>query len=318
MSESILVIKLGALGDFIQALGPLAAIRAHHKDARIVLLTTRPYVALAEATGLVDEVWLDPRPKLWQIGTWRSLRRIFKRGRFRRVYDLQTSDRSSFYYRLFWPQKPPKWSGIARGCSHPHANPGRDAMHTVERQAEQLKMAGVSVTAFDDPAELDWSWAETDVSALTPEGPYWIIAPGGAAHRPDKRWPEAHFIALARHLADSGRTPVLIGGDDERPLTGAIAAAAPGAVDLAGQTELLQLATLAKGAQGAVGNDTGPMHLAAAVGCPTWVLYSDASDPALCGQRGRKVTILRRPSLADLTPDEVIAELTLDKPDGAA
>jgi ADP-heptose:LPS heptosyltransferase len=313
MSESILVIKLGALGDFVQALGPMAAIRAHHKSARIVLLTTRPYVALAEATGLVDEVWLDPKPKLFQIGTWRALRRSLKRGNFNRVYDLQTSDRSSWYYHLFLPQNAPEWSGIARGCSHPHANPARDAMHTIERQAEQLKMAGVSITEFDDPAKLDISWAGADVTKLAPRAPYWLLAPGGAAHRPDKRWPAENFTALARRLTDAGRTPVLIGGADEGALSGAIAAGAPGTLDLAGRTDLLELAALAKGAEGAVGNDTGPMHLAAAVGCPTWALYSNASDPALCGQRGRQVTILRRPSLAELAVPEVAAALPLDK-----
>jgi ADP-heptose:LPS heptosyltransferase len=61
-----------------------------------------------------------------------------------------------------------------------------------------------------------------------------------------------------------------------------------------------------------VGNDTGPMHLIAAVGCPSWVLYSSASDPKLCGQRGERVTILRRDSLAGLNPAELIATLGQD------
>lgn len=309
MSQSILIIKLGALGDFIQALGPMAAIRAHHKGARIVLLTSRPFIDLAEASGYVNDVWLDPRPKAWQIGTWRALRRSLRRGAFSRVYDLQTSDRSSFYYRLYFPDKPPEWSGIARGCSHPHANPGRDRMHTIERQAEQLKLAGVPTTDFDDPGKLDFSWATADISGLVPAAPYWLLAPGGAAHRPEKRWPAENYRTLARHLTDNGLTPVIVGGEDERALASEIAAQAPSTVDLTGKTGLLQLAALARGAAGALGNDTGPMHLMAAIGCPSWVLYSNASDPTLCGQRGPAVTILRRPSLAELTAAEVIAAL---------
>ncbi|MGH6618562.1 MAG: glycosyltransferase family 9 protein, partial [Alphaproteobacteria bacterium] len=60
-----------------------------------------------------------------------------------------------------------------------------------------------------------------------------------------------------------------------------------------------------------VGNDTGPMHIAAAVGCPSLVLFSAESDPALCGQRGPAVAYLRRPVLADLAVAEVEAALRL-------
>ena len=63
-------------------------------------------------------------------------------GAFVRVYDLQTSDRSSFYFRLFRRPKP-EWSGIAAGCSLRHTNSQRDSLHTIERQREQLAMAGI-------------------------------------------------------------------------------------------------------------------------------------------------------------------------------
>jgi ADP-heptose:LPS heptosyltransferase len=78
-------------------------------------------------------------------------------------------------------------------------------------------------------------------------------------------------------------------------------------LSLAGATSLLDVAALARGARLAVGNDTGPMHLAALAGCRSVILFSDVSDPALCGQRGNDVTILRRPDLSDLSVDEVWA-----------
>ena len=189
----ILVIKLGALGDFVQALGPMAAIRAQHARQRIILLTTRPYVAFAEASGYVDQVWLDTRPSLLKINKWIALRRVLRKAEFQRIYDLQTSDRSSFYHRLFFPEKAPQWSGIARGCSHPHANPNRDAMHTVERQREQLTMAGVKMAGFDDIAELDLGWATADVSGFALPENYALLVPGGAAHRLKRR--RAHGAA---------------------------------------------------------------------------------------------------------------------------
>ena len=100
-ADRVLVIKLGALGDFVQALGPMAAIRKHHAGAHMVLLTSKPYVDFAKACGLFDDVWVDEeRPKAWQIGRVLRLRQKLKAGGFSRVYDLQTSDRSSFYFHI--------------------------------------------------------------------------------------------------------------------------------------------------------------------------------------------------------------------------
>ena len=312
-SGNILVIKLGALGDFVQALGPMRAIRDHHPGRRIDLLTTPPFEDLATATGLFDRVIARPRMKWHQLSALCTLRRDLIQGGYTRVYDLQTSDRSSFYFRLFPARTRPEWSGIARGCSHPHANPERDRMHTVERQADQLAMAGIPSAPVPD-----LSFAETDLARFGLPDPFALIVPGGAAHRPAKRWPADRFAALARHLSGQGITPLLIGGADERALHDDILAAAPGARSLCGETTLLDLAALARRAALAVGNDTGPMHVAALAGAPTVVLYSHASDPALCAQRGPQVTILREARLSDLTLEDVLKVLpALPLPDPA-
>ena len=142
--------KLGALGDFVQALGPAAAIRRHHRDAEITLLTTAPFAALARASEVFDAVWIDARPRPWQAGRWLALRRRLRGAGFDRVYDLQTSRRSGVYFRLLGPGRRPEWSGIAAGCSHPHANPDRDHMHTLDRQAERLGVAGIAAVLPPD------------------------------------------------------------------------------------------------------------------------------------------------------------------------
>jgi ADP-heptose:LPS heptosyltransferase len=292
----ILIIKLGALGDFVQALGPMAAIRNHHRDVHLTLLTTKPYAAMALQTDLIDDVWLDARPAWYRPGEWMSLRRRLREAQFEWVYDLQTSDRSSFYYRLFWPGPYPKWSGIAKGCSHPHANPERDFMHTVDRQREQLHMA-------------DLSWAQADTAGLGITGPYALLVPGGAAHRPGKRWPAEQYGTLAQWLAARSIQPVIIGTSLESDVLDQIASACPDALDLRDRTDFPAITALAGKAVCAVGNDTGPMHLITAAGCPTLVLYSYDSDPALCGQRGPAVVMLRQDSLADITTDTIIEAL---------
>lgn len=299
--SAILVIKLGALGDFVQSLGPFAAIRRHHEGARVTLLTTEPFREFAAASGYFDEVWTGGRPGATDVAGWLRLRRRLREGGFDRVYDLQTSGRSSFYHRLFWPGAAPEWSGIAAGCSHPHANPARDTMHTVERQAEQLAMAGIA----DVPAP-DLSWATADLQRFALPERFVLLVPGGAAHRPAKRWPAERFGKLARIMASDGLAPVLLGSAQENPIMSIIRNRCPDTIDLAGHTDLFEVAALGRAAQAACGNDTGPMHLVSAVGCPSVVLYSDESDPAICGQQGRAVTILRRDRLDALSVDDVV------------
>lgn len=304
--ERVLVIKLGALGDFVQALGPFAAIRRHHARAHITLLTIAPFVEFAAKSGYFDAVWRDNRPPPWAAGAWLALRRRLGRGGFERVYDLQTSDRTGFYHWLMGPGRRPEWSGIARGCSHPHANPRRDSMHTLERQAEQLAGAGI-----DEVPPPDLSWVEADTGRFGLSGRYVLMVPGGAAHRPAKRWPAADYAELARLLAGQGLQPVLLGKGAEAAVTGAVAARAPGARDLAGETSLPEIVALARQAASAVGNDTGAMQLIAVAGCPAVVLFSAVSDPALCAPRGPGVTVLRRDDLAELPVSEVAASMTL-------
>lgn len=303
-SQRILVIKLGALGDVVQALGPMAAIRRHHATAHITVMTTRPFAALIDAAKVADDVWIDDRPGLLNLLGWLSLRSRLRRGGFDRVYDLQTSGRSGRYFRLFWPGLPPQWSGIAAGCSHPHDNPRRDFMHTQARQAEQLAAAGIG-----DVGAADLSGIDADMTRFALPATYCLIVPGGAKHRPDKRWSMAHYRDIVRRVGETSCTPIICGGIDERALGEAIADGTPAARNLAGETSLLELVALARGAAFALGNDSGPMHIAAAAGTPSIVLYSHASDPALCAQRGADVTILRRPDLAELTPDAVFAAL---------
>ncbi len=332
----ILVVKLGALGDFVLAFGPFAAIRAQHPGAEITLLTAPAFAGLARAAPWFDRVVTDTRAPPWHIPALLRLRRAL-RG-FDRVYDLQTSSRSGWYFRLAGR---PVWSGIAPGCALPHANPARDRMHTLERQREQLVMAGLTRFPVPDfgwlsnapPAEPfpaggkgqgeDGRPAEEFVRAvvagrrhphpdpLPPAGEgdrYAALIPGAAPHRPRKRWPSARFGELAALLAARGQTPVVVGTGEDAGHAAVIRAACPAAIDLTGRTTLLQLGGVLGGAALAVGNDTGPTHLAAALGIPTIALFSDSSDPALTRPRG-DVTVLAAADLADLSVQRVAAAL---------
>lgn len=304
--KRILVIKLSALGDFVLALAAMKKIRQAHPKAHITLLTTPPFEALARMSPYVNDVDTDGRPE--GFGEWMALIGRLRRGRYDRVYDLQTSSRSSAMFLGFWPF-PPQWSGIALGCSHPHRNPRRDFMHTLERQADQLKAAGVWPDAPTEPGGApapDMSWILQKTRPQPPGArPYVMLIPGGSAHRPEKRWPAEAYAELAQALLDQGFDVLVIGGPQETPLARAIQRRAPQARDLTGQTDFPRIAALGAQAALAVGNDTGPLHLAAAAGAPTIVLFSAASDPDLSAPRGH-VAVLRAPNLADLPVSQVL------------
>jgi ADP-heptose:LPS heptosyltransferase len=294
----VLVIRLGAFGDFVQSFGPFAAIRAAHPGAEITLLTTAPFAALAAAAPWFDRVEIDARPAWWNLSGLLRLRRQL-RG-FDLVYDLQTSGRSSRYFRLAGR---PRWSGIAAGCALPHDNPDRDRMHTRERQREQLERAGITV--FPPP---DVSWLPPAPADLPRR--FAMLVPGAAAHRPGKRWPAERYALLARMLWDKGVTPVVVGAKGEADIGEMIAMICPAAVDLTGRTALGELYAIAARAALVVGNDTGPMHLAALSGAPCLVLFGPESDPALTAPRGpdgERLAVLRTPDLAELPVDEVFA-----------
>jgi len=163
---------------------------------------------------------------------------------------------------------------------------------------------GIRVPAIQDPL-----WLAADLRALDLPPRYALIAAGGSAHRPAKRWPTDHYAALAAQLSAGGTVPLLLGTEVDAAANRLIAQRVRGVRDLTAQTSVAVIASLARGACGAVGNDTGPMHVIAATGCPSVVLYSAASDPAFVAPLGANVACLQRPSLTELAPSVVLETL---------
>jgi ADP-heptose:LPS heptosyltransferase len=312
----ILVIKLSALGDVVQAFPAFDRIRAAHPLAHITLLTTAPYAGLAAAGPWFDAVDADGRPT--SLAATLALVGRLRRRRFGVVYDLQGNDRTNALFQALRPF-PPRWSGVAFGCALPHRNLDRMRMHTLERQAEQLRDAGIWADAPTAPGTApapDVSWLlarapDVPAEAVAEPRPVALMVPGAAPHRPAKRWPADRYANLARRLGDLGLAVQVVGGGAEAALAQDIASAAPGVVNLAGRTDFAGLAALGARATLAVGNDTGPMHLIAAAGAPSVCLFSADSNPALCAPRGI-VTVLREPDLADL-PVQVVLDAAVTR-----
>ncbi len=322
-AKSVLVIKLSALGDFVMAFPAFARIRAAHPDARITLLTTPPFESLAKLSPYFDAVDTGGRPG--GPAAWLALVARLRKARFDRVYDLQTNDRTNLLFQALRPS-PPAWSGVALGASLPHRNRARASMHPLERHAEQLAHAGVwpdapTAPLSAEPPDISWILKEAQAKArptarpsARPQRPTALMIPGSSAHRTEKRWPVASYGALAGRLEAEGFDVLILGGLQEAELARGIQRNAPRARDLTGRTDFAQIAALGARAAVAIGNDTGPVHLIAAAGAPTIVLFSSASTPELSAPRGH-VNVFQAPDLKDVPVETVLASaLSLARP----
>ncbi len=265
----LLVISTQGLKRFVPALGATGALRAHHRDAHITLLTDRTTSAFAGTAPYFDDIWIDPTDGVLNgIGDLRrlwDLRAQLPADNFDIVYDL---DGTAHTRRLFWLMHGRRalplnrasiaWSGVIPGTALSYNDPRQGAMHLVDRWAAQLKIAGIGAVLRPD-----MSWVARQVQAFTV--PFRMTEPFvmiSGAPGPGAAWSAERTGELARVLASEGQTPVLMGPDVPPDIWPAVAEVCPSAVDL-----------------------------------------------ALVGQRGSKVTILRRPRLADIPVGEVVTAL---------
>ncbi len=298
----ILVVKLGALGDFIQALGPMRAIRDYHRQDHITLMTTKPYAQLGRDSGYFDDVIIDARPKWYQLKKWLSLKAVLNNLNIQRVYDLQNNDRTGCYFTLF--NAAPEWVGIAKGASHRNTSPLRTQGKAYEGHKQTLSLAGIHNIEIDD---LEWMKPASDFSGIP--NPYALIVPGGSARHPEKRWPAKSYAVLCVSLLSMGITPVILGTDEDKDDADIILNAAQGTISLISKTTLADIPALARQATFAIGNDTGPMHLIAPTGCPSLVLFGGATNPQKHGPLGAHVTTIQEHVIEDINAASVLNTL---------
>jgi ADP-heptose:LPS heptosyltransferase len=172
--------------------------------------------------------------------------------------------------------------------------------------AEQVALTGIPFAVADVLPDVSWAAEKgrgPEEFGIT--GPYLMIAAQASEGRGVKQWPAERYAAMAKRALDSGLTPVLLGVESERAQVQTIADGARGAINLAGQTTLNDLASLGAKASGVLGNDTGPAFIAAAAGAPSVVLYSRHSlSPDVCAPRGpRGVIALKGREPIDITVD---------------
>ncbi len=295
----ILVIKLSALGDIVQAEGAMHDIRLHHEKDEITVLTTPSYQRLMERCPWVDRVSIDPRDSRWHLGRMLKLRQRLRQEHFDRVYDLQQVGRTHFYYHFFLKGTP--WMGGATGCTW-HCKRSQDCC-AADHFVAGLTKAGVMVKHTQ---HCDVTWMTDDVddilarAGITP--PFAVLIPGGSAGHPEKRWP--YFAELAGLLMDSGLQVVTIPGPDEMELSrltgGSILLDKEGSF-----LDIFKLAGVLKKASFVVGNDTGPTHIAVHLQVPGLALFGRHIPAVFSGIQHGRFSWIEQPNLHDLPVKKV-------------
>ena len=280
-----LLVRLGSLGDVVHAIPAAAALRTGFPDAQIDWVVDPRYVELLSLVrGLNRSIPLDSRTDPRAI--WHTIRSL-RTARYDVAIDFQGLIKSGTVARVAGA---PVRIGFPRAhLREPAArffytqtpDPGA-ARHVIAKNLSLLAAVGVTTTAIDFPLDIPRGAAvDALLTAAGSEG-YALINPGAAW--PNKRWPPDRFGAVAAALREryAIRSAVLWGPGEES-LAAAVVAASAGSAAVAPPTTIPDLFALSQRAALLVSGDTGPLHIAAAVGTPIVALFgptwSDRNGP---------------------------------------
>ena len=280
--RNVLVIKLRYIGDVLLATQTARAIKATRPDVRVTMLVNRGTEDVLYGNPNVDEVIiLDKKSLAAQFRLITGLRRR----RFDTVIDLTDGDRGAF---LSWISGAPvrigfndqhRWRGRFYTQVVQHA-PG--TQHRIDRDLEALKSMSIHAGSKDlqlwlTPADVDSADQLLDQLGVARSQSIVILQPG--ARYWFKAWPPERFAELSDRLTFQYGCQVLIGGSSqERELAQKIRQLAKSnPIIMAGHTTVKQFAAIAKNSTLFVGNDSGAMHIASAVGTPVVALFGPSS-----------------------------------------
>jgi heptosyltransferase-1 len=290
----VLLVRLGALGDLVHALPFAAALRAAYPDARLDWLVDVRYRALLDLVPIISER-LTLNTHAWSGPT--SLPAVIRRLRLASydiAFDAQGLIKSALLARASGAARV---IGFARSAlREPAASifytetvDASGATHVIDKTLRLLHAVGAQgswrfpldslESSNDRPSSVPPCTRQ--VLGIDPEAPFVLMNPGAAW--PNKRWPPERFATLARAVeARHGMKSAVLWGPGEETLAAQIARASGGAAQMAPATTLADVLALAREARLLVSGDTGPTHLAAAVGTPIVGLYGP-TDPARNG-----------------------------------
>lgn len=272
---SILVIGPRWVGDMVMAQSLFIALRQIHPGAAIDVMApawAAPLVGrMPEVRSRIDAPF--SRKKL-ELGLRHRIGRSLK-GRYDQAFVMQGSWKSALV---------PFFAGIPRRTGHRREmrygliNDIVPLPDVLKRKTAQAFFGLARGGTFQPPhLAIDKDNQKALLARHGLSGEQLVALMPGAEFGPAKRWPSEKYAAFARKMIEDGLQVALFGSANDKPVTGEIAELAPGAIDLAGETRLEDAIDLIAAARLAVSNDSGLMHIAAAVGTPVVAVYGSTS-----------------------------------------
>jgi ADP-heptose:LPS heptosyltransferase len=294
--SNILIIKLGSLGDVVQISGALRDIREHHKNEKITILTTSKYLNLFKNCPYIDDCLEDERLPRYNIFYLFRLRKIINSLNFNKVYDLQNSNRTSFYRKFLFNIK--DWSSSKDIPENKYNN------SVLQRFDEQLRKSNIQTLYTLKP---DFSWAAEKANSynLDTDKKYVLFFPFCSKDLIHKRWP--YFSELINLIKKN------------HPQYALVVAPGPGEIEEAKSLDIkialnnnlplnfFELASLIKKSHLVIANDTGPAHMAAHLGARGFTLFGPHTTPEKVSIEREKFIALQTTDLKSLFADRVYA-----------
>jgi lipopolysaccharide heptosyltransferase I len=279
----ILIVRLGALGDIVHTVPAAAALRRAFPAARIEWIVDARHAGFLELVTPIDRI---VRVEKASGPGWVALVRELRRSAYDVALDFQGLMKSAALARA-------SGAGRAIGFSigqlrekgarpfYSHVERVDAGLHVVEKNLALLAGIGVFTTVVDFPLSAPPSAARDEVVEQAHGRPVALINPGAAW--PNKRWPPSRFAEVAVYLREArGLCPVLLWGPGEEPLARQVVNLSRGAAIVAPATTTADLVALSGEAALMVSGDTGPLHIAAAVGTPIVAIFGP-TNPARNG-----------------------------------
>lgn len=294
--EKILVIKPSSLGDVVHSLPFLNVLRDRFPRSEIHWIIAKGFEGLLEGHPMINRLliinkneWKKIKNVKDTISELRSLFKSLKKEKFDIVADLQGLLRSGVLTAATGASVRVGFKEAREGSSifYTHRVEGGKDIHAVDRYLKIAKFLGCDIADVCFPLPL--SFGSSRVTQYLPDKEYAVLVPG--ARWKTKKWPPEKFGELASRLPMEF---LIVGGKSDTDISNKVVNSSKGnAVSIAGKTNIKELIETMRKAKFVVSNDSGPMHIAAAIGVPVFAIFGP-TNPLRTGPYGKGHIIIRK------------------------